>query len=236
MRILFNNLLDEASLIASSSIPGFGVDNLWDTRVSRMFRAISGTEWIQIDLGLTRTVSSFSMVGHNIHSATLQASTTSNFAMVDFEHVIDVQPYMTFSVFNNQSFRYWRVQLESIGSVQIGRIGIGLYVSLPYLDPAMEIPKRSTVDVGFSRTQQSYKNAGIIYRAFQLNLPYLELEERQAVEEGWENSNGDPVFVDLSEIPNEIPLYGLVNPAEIGMSYDATRRQHALSLEITEVF
>lgn len=241
MNVLFENLVDDATLFSDGAVLGFPLNNVTDTRVSRIYRRNGNTDAIIIDLGTAQDISAVSIVDHNFtcSTITLEGSANDVFAPVDITVEVDVEEYMIFETFETTASRYWRITINDPGNpedIQMGRIGLGASVALPYLDPAMELPKISTTDISFSRTQQSYRNLGVVYRGFRVTFPYIEDEQRRAIEEAWEGADGIPVFMEFPEIPDEPALYGLFSPGELSVSYDKKIRQHALSVEIVEVF
>ena len=242
MTVLYDNIFDTASLSSGGAIPGFPLTNLIDTRISRVYRAISDTDAVVMDLGQARSVDCFSLVGHNIGADTvvLEANTTNAWGSPAFSQTITVTEYMTFTTFAVQSFRWWRLRVDDaqsdLGQLQIGRIGLGMRLDMPLVDGARELPKRSATDIGFSRSRQAYFNDGVMWRAATITFPFVEYEERAEIEQMWTVARGKPVFIDFPEMPLELPIYGLLSPGELGMSYNRAINRFAVAVNIEEVF
>jgi hypothetical protein len=147
---------------------------------------------------------------------------------------------MTFTTFDTQSYRWWRLRVDDaqsdLGQLQIGRIGLGMRLDMPVVDTAREIPKRSATDIGFSRSRQAYFNEGVSWRAATITFPFIEHAERADIEAMWRVARGKPVFIDFPEMPDELPLYGLLSPGELAVNYNRSINRFALTVNIEETF
>lgn len=242
MIVLYDNLFDAATLTSGGAIPGFPLSNLIDTRISRVYRAISDTDAIVMDFGQAITADCFSLVGYNIRSATvvLEAHTTNSWGAPDFTETIQVADYMTFTTFSEASYRWWRLRVDDansqLGQLQIGRIGLGVHLQMPLVEAERALPRRSATDIGFSRSRQAYFNDGLEWRAANITFPFIEQDEREAIESMWSVARGKPVFIDFPEMPQELPLYGLLSPGELSLSYNRNINRYAVGVSIEEVF
>ncbi len=241
MRFLYNNLLDSATLSNDGTIPGFGLANLQDPRLSRVYRSLSTADNIVIDLGAATAIDTFTLAAHNIASreVTLEANATDSWATPAFSLVVGINERMGYEVFTAETHRYWRVVIDdptnTLGQIQIGRIGIGAGFDGPLMELDMSIPTRSTTERSLSRTRQSYANEGKRYRAATVTFPFITEAQKASFDEMFEFSDTLPVFVDLPELSAEQAMY-----ANLSGSFDYGYRfgvyRFSLSLNLEEVF
>lgn len=241
MRFLYDNYVDTATLSNDGTIPGFGLANLQDTRLSRRYRSISTSDAIVVDLGSARTVDSFALAQHNIASqeVTLEASDVSNnWAAAPFSEVYGVNTRMGYVMFAEQTYRYWRIvisdPLNALGQIEIGRIALGMSFIGPAIGLDAQIPRRSTSVRTLSRTRQSYTNEGKRYRAGSVNFGFIDDDEKNHFASMFEYTDMGPIFIDF-QLPSEQALYAIVS-GDFELGYNFPGRFFTMALEFEEVF
>jgi hypothetical protein len=241
VRFLYNNLLDDADLSNDGTPPGFGLDNLKDTRLSRTYRAIATSDNIVIDLGSAQEVDTFAMAGHNIEAleVTLEANSSDSWTSPPFSRTVTLTARMGYDYFTAETYRYWRVVIDdpgnSLGAIEVGRIGIGVGFDGPAMDPDITLPRETTTNRALSRTRQSYVNEGIRYRAARVTFPFITTAQKASFDEMFEIADVQPVFIDLPELSDEEAMY-----ANLSESFDYSYRfgtdRFSMALTFEEVF
>ena len=240
MRFLYDNYVDTATLSSGGAIPGFGLANLQDSRLSRRYRAISTNDAIVIDLGSARHVDSFALAQHNISTqeVQLQANSANDWASPPFDETISINSRMGYAMFTAQTYRYWRVVVDDpanlLGQIEIGRIALGVSFVGPAIGLDAQIPRRSTSARAFSRSRQTYVNEGKRYRAGSVNFGFITDAEKNKFAEMFEFTDRGPIFIDF-QLPSEQALYAVVS-GEFALSYNFTGRFFTMALEFEEVF
>ncbi len=140
-RFMWNNLVDAATLAASSAATGCPVTNIqhaWKTKVWRSTG--DANEWVTLDLGSAQDVKSVVILNHNFSagaSVRIQADNDSDYSSLAVDVVMPVvSGCMAAWWASAQSYRYWRITIadaaNTSGYVEIGRVFIGTYFAPTY--------------------------------------------------------------------------------------------------------
>jgi hypothetical protein len=163
IQLCHNNLVDTATITASSavaSLPASNVAQLWRSKPWRSTGCSS--EWIKFDFGSAKAVRALVFVGHNLTSgATIKIQ--GNATDVWTSPSIDVT--LTYNAANvvylwtaDQSFRYWRITIADAsnpdGYVQIGRVFLG-----PTTTPERNFTRWSKEPIDPTTITRSYDGA-----------------------------------------------------------------------------
>jgi len=127
------NLIDQASMTASSENALFPLANLKDDRRTKVFRSNSNSDSIVFDFGTASVVNSILLVdsprsGFGILTATFQMNTTNVWTSPAFSTTVTINTAQGFGFkeFTNQTYRYARIVLtSSLGYCEISNIFIG---------------------------------------------------------------------------------------------------------------
>lgn len=173
MRIVYNNLVDTATLTASSILSGYPVTNLQDQRLSCKW--ISGTSTSQsvvIDLATAQTITTAAIISHNVpSSATIQANSTDSWTTPAVSYTITWNENMMLRFFTGQSYRYWRFVFDS-GNISIGRLWLGNYITV---DPSsltdFSVTVKNNDTNSYNKNRSKYSLPGSVWRSFSLNFP-----------------------------------------------------------------
>lgn len=130
---LANNLIDSATLTASSENSQFPVLNIKNDFRTKVYRSTSNSDNIVIDLGAAAAIDSFGIVdnwrdGFGVTSITLEGNSFDTWGAPAFSTTITLDT--TFGVgvqtFAEQSYRYWRIVMTStLGYCEIANIFLG---------------------------------------------------------------------------------------------------------------
>jgi hypothetical protein len=141
-RFLWNNLVDTATLAASSAATGLPVTNIAHEMYTKVWRATGcASEWVSFDLGAAPgNVTNLVIKGHNFSSAAsirIQADNHSNFGSLDIDIILyPVTSTLFYTWASNQAYRYWRITIADAGNtatyVEIGRVFLGTHFAPTY--------------------------------------------------------------------------------------------------------
>lgn len=241
MRFLYNNLLDDATLSTNGSLPGFDVENLQDTRLSRTYRSIGTSATITIDLGSAQAVDTIAIGGHNIAamSLTLEANSSNSWTSPPFSRTVTLTTRMGYDNFSAETYRYWRVVVNDpgspLGAVEIGRIGLGEGFDGPVMDRDLRLPRSTTTERELSRTRQSYVNEGIRFRAATVTFPFITAAQKAEFDAMFEVADVKPVFIDVPELSGEEALYAVLSDT-FNYTYRFGTDRFSMALSFEEVF
>ena len=182
MRIAYDNLIDDYTLTPSSEDGSYPVENIQDTRLSRVFRTDSEVSdvTIDIDLGSAQGITCCAILAHNITSGAtikIQADDNAGFsspAELSLTHAAGIIVHFFSST---PSYRYWRFYIDddsnSDGYIELGRLFLGTYLTIDN-SCLRELPEEAldTSVVDYSLTGQAYGDEGDIFRRYALQFPY----------------------------------------------------------------
>jgi hypothetical protein len=130
---LANNLVDSATLTASTENAQFPVSNLKNDFRTKVFRSTSNSDNIVIDLGAAAAADSFGIVdnwrdGFGVTAITLEGNSADSWGAPAFTTTIALDT--TFGVgvktFAEQSYRYWRIVATStLGYCELANVFLG---------------------------------------------------------------------------------------------------------------
>jgi len=196
VRILYNNKVDDADAITSSTEEGDYPDtNIQTTSLTEVWRATScASEYIQVDAGsgATFTADTVAVAGHNISSSatitlTAGSSTTVIVSSPSVTETVTYREGIMLKYFTSTADRYWRLTIADAantdGYVEVGRLGLGAYLEM---DPSslVEFPmeKLRTDNVAYSITNQIYGDKGEAFLKISYDFPRTSASAKSAVE------------------------------------------------------
>lgn len=180
MRIAYSNLVDDATLTASSEDLRFPVENTQDQRLAKPWRTqtVTGITCV-VDLGAAAAVDVVAIVGHTIStSATIniEANASDSWGGPSFSTSLTALENMILKYFTAaQTYRYWRFTVEDASNsssyVDIGRLWLGEYLAL---DPAattdFTVSKLRNDNVTYGQGRQKFATPGVGWRRFDLSF------------------------------------------------------------------
>ena len=134
LKFLSSNLMEGASLTASTANAQYPVSNLTDPRRTKTYRSTSNSDNIVIDLGTAESIDHFAVVdnwqnGFGVTAITIEANGTDSWGAPAFSTTVTLDT--TFGVgikaFSSaQSYRFWRIVLTStLGYCELSNIFLG---------------------------------------------------------------------------------------------------------------
>jgi hypothetical protein len=206
MRILYLSAADSATLTASTEASNLPVENVQDPRLSQPWRTTAlSDQTVLIDAGDGNTINPncFALAGHNLTDGCtlkIQGNATDAWTTPTVDETVTHRDDVIVHFFTGSALRYWRVFIDDDsnpdGYVQIGRLMLGTYLQMPPVDPAVNIPRRTTSVTTDSISGQSYGDRGVLYRAPGFQFPLITDAERVLIDAMWtEVENVAPVVL-----------------------------------------
>lgn len=136
-RLFGQNLLDQATITASSENALFPLTNLRDNRRTKVFRSISNSSNIVLDFNETSDIDGVFLVaspsGFGINSATVEFNGTSDFSSPAYSTTVTLSNDngIGFASFTKISYRFCRIVMTStIGYCELSKVFIGCTLAL----------------------------------------------------------------------------------------------------------
>jgi len=134
LKFLDNNLLDAATITASTQNAQYPATNLLDSRRTKTYRSVSNSDTIVIDFGTAESIDHFAIVdnwqnGFGITAITIEANGTDTWGSPAFTTTATLDTTFGVSVkafASAQSYRFWRIVLTStLGYCEIANMYLG---------------------------------------------------------------------------------------------------------------
>ncbi len=229
MRILWSNLIDAYTLLASSAAPNLPAANLQDPRLSLPWRSTGDSdEWIKIDAGagLTLNPNCAAIAGHNLTSGAtirIQGNATDAWGAPTIDEAITWRAGAMMHFFVGSALRFWRFRFQDAanpdGYIQIGRLSLGTYLQMPDIELGPALPRKTSTVVTESPTGQVYADLGVEWGEFGIVFPPIITEtQRQAIRSMWAAvHNAVPFFLAVWESSFDIegPVYCRLDQDEL---------------------
>ena len=191
--LLYDNLLEDGTLVATDTAAGYDVDNLKDRRTfTRWKAASSGTKEIEITLGSTKTADAVAIVGHNLNTVgatvTVQRFVSGWVDMFTPETPSSDKAYL--KLFTSASDTAWRIQIVSPSGVpEIGVILLGDRLTFErWLSGSFDpTPEAMNVETAESK-------AGHLLGVTSRNNPIQVSAQFQRLTDSWVRNTFDPAW------------------------------------------
>ncbi len=186
MTIGYENEIDDATLTATSETPGYPVENLQDSRMTRKWKT-GTTGTVEVSGQITAT---FAVINsHNAVSGdtlTLKGYSDSGRTTLVQTTSFDLIGYGTAEIFDSANL-YWSFEFAIEAGIEIG----GLYLGAKMVMPAYEIGYKSksiSGDTSFiSATKQHYGLNAFKYRQATFLIPHVTWIEKAEIMAFWES-------------------------------------------------
>src|SRR5512135_2043401 len=240
---LYNNLIDEATLTASSEATGFPASNLTNpfrTKVWRTAGAIPGMADLVIDHSTPRTVTCVALVNYSWTSTpstfTFEANATNAWGAPSFSQALTwaANPTANFNkgciiqTFAGQTYRYNRLNVTyTPGDWDLGKIYVGTYFQ-PTVNYSLDWSQNIVDPSIISRSIGGQDHIDQIEKYREFDFSFLVATQAQ-----WESFQtminyigiNTDLFIafDYTDEPDELTVYGkftaLPGAANIGPAY-----------------
>jgi len=228
MRVMWDNEIDSMTITSATEDANYPMTNLQDTRLSRVYRSTDdAAEYLLFDAGAGNTINPtvICIAAHNITDGatiSIQGNATDAWGGPTVDETITHDSDTMILFFTGAALRYWRLYIDDGSNpdtyLEIGRVFLGTYLSLPPIEPAPNLPLRSTTTVEESVTGQAYANKRKVYREPGFIFPVVTDAQRQSIETMFRAIEAaDPVFLVVWEdnLANVGPIYCRLDQDEI---------------------
>ena len=189
MRILYDNLLEAASLSATNEDANYPVERVYNTTLRSQFRAGTNSTVITATLAAASTVSTFAFGAHNIDTLEIKvtdsgaSTTTYNYTNSDLIFSAE-QPqaikYVT-PVADVEEIEY---TITSTLELYIGGLSAGQYLQMPYFSINPKIGYKSSGSAQKSRGGVTFNVPGTVVETFSCNFDSNLIANKNA-QEAW---------------------------------------------------
>lgn len=221
MRLLWDNLADNATLAANSANNNYPLANVLDWQAAKAYRANSTTaEWIVLDAGAnnTFTATGLGIVEHNWGANGnyfIQANNANNWSAPALNQAITRVAGVITQAFNSTTQRYWRLYFNDTANPD-GYLKVGYFTfGIPYqfTDPPQKdfpLAYDDTTSRWQSKTGQEFVNQGVVARRYSFQWPYFTNADRLLIEAIYDTVGmARPMVVipDENQTANIAPLF-----------------------------
>lgn len=236
MRILYNNLLEDATLAATNEDSNYPIEEVVDGTLLTEFRADTNSSVITATLASASTVSCFAFGNHNIDTLSIKltdsiaGTTTYNYTAGDLKFSDTVTQAMVYesAVSDIVEIEY---TITSNTTLYIGGLSAGQCLQFPYFDATPRIGFRSTGSRQKSRGGVSYNVPGKVLETFNCVFNGMSITDYNAINAFFQAVQVyKPHFLDRWEDSTEFPVLFAQNTKDIkydkgleGIIFDSLR-------------
>lgn len=230
MRILWDNVLDDYTLLYSSQRTGFPASNVQHPHLTRVWRSLTDEdEYVSIDAGtgLTMTADCAFLAAHNLSATAVvkvQSCDDGTFASCDVDATMTWDAGIMVAFFTSSANRFWRFLVDdpsnTDGYIEIGRLALGSYLQMPPIEPGVTLASGTTTTVTLAASGQSFADLGQVYLKPAFSFPLITSAERALVEAMWRAvERHTPVFLVVWEdsLTVQRPIYCRIQEDELSL-------------------
>ena len=241
MRILYNNLLDNASLSATNENPAYPVENIVSYYLEKPFKATGNSSVITCTLDSTYTIDCVGYGYHNFDTMNLKFKDSLGVEITNFNVTLE----------ENETIYYFSSAIDDVKTIEItlttisaylmaGAFSFGEYLEMPVLRRGAEYPIGFRGSSSISGGGQASGNRRKPLRLFgPLNFPNVTNAERQEIETMiLLVQDVKPHFIDIwpDAHTSFAPFYGKISGDSLGITKKTySGYEFDLTLEYTEV-
>lgn len=184
MQISYSNKATYAVTTVSSSVTGYGIDSLYDIRLSKLFK-FSGITSCWLKVSTPMTADRLFIANHNFTSSvviTLEGNDTDSWGAPSFQETVTYQEDIIYHDFASSTYNYWRITIEdgtnTDSTLYMGYMFLGEYFQMPGMSPDQIFVSNTTSQATISASGQVYGDVGYNYRSPTINFPTLSNDQR----------------------------------------------------------
>lgn len=194
MRILYDNLADNATVTASGEATNFPASYVQHPHLIKRWRTLSvaDEQWIVFDAGEGSTINAdtVAIIQHNLGASaviTIEANSANSWTSAPFSvSAVYTSTMILYNAESNQDYRYWRIGITNTGNadgyLEIGRIGIyDRYQMGRVPDKAVQWGIKDSTVTTRSASQQKYADLGTQARTCTLSMGLMSDAIRQSL-------------------------------------------------------
>jgi hypothetical protein len=180
MRIAYSNLVDDATITASSEDPMMPADNVKVQRLAKAWRttAVTGITCV-VALDSAQAVDTVAILGHTISTSatvTIEANTTDSWSPAAWSTSLTALDNTILRYLDSaQTYQYWRFTVEDASSastfIDVGRLWLGEYLQIsPASTSNFTVSFERSDTVSYGRGRQKFATQGVGWRSFDLSF------------------------------------------------------------------
>ena len=213
MRILYDNIIKDATITASSEHPDFTFAvGLLDKRLSRVSRTIDDDDqWIKFTMSSATNASYICIKNHNFTSGAtvkIEGNATDSWGAPTFTQTITVSDDMCAAFASTQNFQYWRLTVDDASNpdtyIEIGYVFLGVHLAMPGYDAAVTTGEKSTAETEYSASGQLYGDKRIVFKTAEITFPDVSQANKDLISAFFAEMDKTEPFVLL--IAEDTPL------------------------------
>jgi hypothetical protein len=181
MRLIYNNLIDglsSSALTALSESGGYVITNVQNQRLAKKWKSSSATTQTVLCAfaSAPSAINTIAILSHNILSGTtvkIQANDTDSWVTPPLDETITYNAGVMLKFLTvGEDYLYWRFSFSGQGSLEIGRLWLGSYLTVsPSSLLDFTISKKRTDVKQYGKHRQKYAQEGVGWRNFQMDFP-----------------------------------------------------------------
>ena len=218
MRIIYNNIIDGATITSYSENPQYLFDDAFkDSRLSRVGRTVGhDTEWIKFTLPSAAAATYILIFGHNLTAGAtvkLEGNATDVWTSPSFSETLTVIDIINKN-FTSASYKYWRLTIADAsnpdGYIQISKVIIGTYLQMPGFNRVFAMPRKSTSKGDKSPSGQLYGDKRIIFTSAEFKFNGVSQANKVLIDAFFDIVETIKPFVLLvweNSLTTQVPIY-----------------------------
>lgn len=245
LKFFYNNLVDTATITASTENLNFPKTNLVDPRRSKVFRSTTNSDNLVFDFGSAKDIDTIFVVDNprssfTLTSLSLDLNSTNSWGSPPFTQSVTLSNTfgVGYSIFSQQSYRYARVNLAStagyceLPKIFIGKsldIGRGPSFNWNYQDKELSLFKEN-------RYGQKFIDVISRQKVFNLQLNLLDKDMLDKLFEFYDaKGSTKPFYVLIEAEANDIKRFaGMVYMNSIPTISNSSFGRYSASLQLEE--
>ena len=187
------------------------------------------------------------LAGHNLSADVkifIQGNDYNSWSVPPFVSLLAWDKDIILKNFTEKEYPYWRFLLDNPnnedGYIKLGLAYLGTYLTMPDIEPGVEMPRRTVSVKTRSGSGQVYGRKNYRYHSFTVVYPpFIDSSERDVIDQMFAQVlNVDPLFVLLWENSLDVfpPLYCTIIEPELPWRKSDEGRYWGLSVSFEEIF
>jgi hypothetical protein len=179
MRILINNLLEDADFTVNNPSEAFPIANIYNDSPTERVQFDST---IVIDLGSAESITAIAYL-NTTDAITIEANSSDSWGAPAFSQTLTSEV-----TFVSQTYRYWRINTGQTAS-RLGYFYLGSYINVSDTDGTHELITNKTDIKNPTSMSSIFPTRGINYITEEYFFPIMDFAERGIFSTWWDSSD-----------------------------------------------